>query len=38
MGPNGIYSAKFSLGAMKSTYILYIKWTLFVTQVGQKEG
>ena len=38
MGPNGVFSAKFSLGAMKSTYILYIKWTLFVTQVGQKEG
>ena len=37
IGLNGVFSAKFLLGPMKSTYLLYKKWTLLVTQGGQNE-
>ena len=38
MGPNRVFSAKFLLQPMKSTYLLFKKLTLLVTQGGQNEG
>ena len=38
MGPNRVFSAKFLLRPMKSTYLLFKKLTLLVTQGGQNQG
>ena len=37
IGLNGVFSANFLLGPMKSTYLLYKKLTLLVTQGGQNQ-